>query len=296
MLNPLKRKILFWLSVLIFLALVPVTILYSLGWRLDDAWNLKRTGGLYVAADISGTEIFMDGELQKRTNLLQSGTFVDNLAPGKYRVAVLHENYLPWTKELKVFSQLVSEARALLVPRSTNGKVVLKGPFKEIKASFGEGLILLTEVREKRTFVHSYSPLEEKILKSELKQETEEEILRERLDSRESSKIVWDGAAKTLKASWLKETPFPYYFPAPEETLLAGKEVRNFEYFPKRRDVAIAAFDNGIWTVEFDSRGGRIIQPIYKGKSPYFVLFPGENQLYILDDGILIKASLFSQG
>ena len=259
MLNPLKRKILFWLSLLIFLALVPVTALYSLGWRLDDAWNLKRTGGLYAAADISGTEIFVNGELQKRTNLLQSGAFVDNLAPGKYRVAVLHKDYLAWTKELEVFSQLVSEARALLVPRNTNGEVLSKEEHNSIVALFKE-----------------------------------EKMILERLDSREASKVTWDDENKILKATWLRDTPPPYYFSSLEEILVSGKEVRNFEYFPRRRDAALAAFDNGIWAVEFDSRGGRIIQPIYKGKSPDFVLFPGENQLYILDDGILIRASLFA--
>lgn len=259
MLTRTKRRILFWGLVLIFLALVPVVVLYSLGWRLDDAWNLKKTGGLYIAADISSSEIFINGELQRRTNLLQSGAFVDNLTPGKYQAAVLHKDYLPWTKELIVSSQLVAEARALLVPQTPNAKVLPTEEFAPIVAL----------IQERETIL-------------------------ERTDSRGSSKVVWDDENQRLKATWLRDLPFPYYFSAPEEILVSGKEIRNFEYYPKRRDAVITAFDNGIWTVEFDSRGRRIIQAIYKGKEPDFVLLPGESQLYILDDGILIQASLFA--
>src|SRR3989344_1603003 len=98
-----KRRILFWLSVAFFLALVPVTVLYSLGYRFDRNFVLRKTGGLYIASDVSGSEIFINGELERRTNLLQSGVFVQNLAPNRYKVLVAREGYLGWSKELQIF-------------------------------------------------------------------------------------------------------------------------------------------------------------------------------------------------
>src|SRR3989338_6444093 len=78
MLTRSKRKILFWISVLIFLLLVPVTILYALGYRVDPDFSLRKTGGLYISSTFTGSEIFVDKNLQRKTNLLQSGAFIAN--------------------------------------------------------------------------------------------------------------------------------------------------------------------------------------------------------------------------
>ena len=98
MLTRFKRKILFWLSVFIFFALVPVAVLYSLGYRINSDLSLKKTGGMYIYSPVSGSEIFLSGELQKRTNLLQSGVFIENLIPGKFQVLVAREGYFAWSK------------------------------------------------------------------------------------------------------------------------------------------------------------------------------------------------------
>ena len=100
MLTYSQRKILFWLSVVAFIALIPVVILYALGYRLDDAWRLQKTGGISINADISGSQIYIDGKLQRTTNLFQNGVFVNNLSPGEYDVIVKRENYLDWRKKL----------------------------------------------------------------------------------------------------------------------------------------------------------------------------------------------------
>src|SRR3990167_3565617 len=253
-----KRRILFWLSVAVFLALVPVTVLYSLGYRFDRNFVLRKTGGLYIASDVSGSEIFINGELERRTNLLQSGVFVQNLAPNKYKVLVAREGYLGWSKELQIFSRFVSEARAVLVPAETNGKIILKGRISGATSS---------------------SPVP---------------ALSEKTDSRGYAKAVWNEKSLELKVFWLREALLPYYLQDKEEILLAGKNVRNFEFFPKRRDVLIAAFDNGVWAVELDGRGGRGNYPIYKGKEPDFALLAGDDVLYVLDDGNLIRVSLLA--
>lgn len=291
MLTRAKRRTLFWLSVVIFLALVPVTVLYSLGYRFDRNFVLRKTGGLYIASDVSGSEIFINGELERRTNLLQSGVFVQNLAPKKYKILVAREGYLAWSKELQIFSSLVSEARALLVPAEVNGKIILKGRFLGVKAS-SDGLWLF-ERKGQREILQFYDP-ESNILGATSSLPLP--ALLEKTDLRGYAKAVWNEKNLELKVFWLRSAPLPYYLQDKEEILLAGKNVRNFEFFPKRRDALIAAFDNGVWAVELDGRGGRKNYPIYKGKEPDFALFPGSNILYILDDGNLIRVLLSAAG
>jgi len=153
-----QRKILFWLSVVAFIALIPVVILYALGYRLDDAWRLQKTGGISINADISGSQIYIDGKLQRTTNLFQNGVFVNNLSPGEYDVIVKRENYLDWRKNLEVRSQLVTEARALLVPEETQAQILLRGKFSNLYASEFNPVLVLSEEKENEKIVRWYLP------------------------------------------------------------------------------------------------------------------------------------------
>ena len=71
--------------------MMPVVIMYSLGYRLDENFKLKKTGGIYISSDFTGSEIFLDDKLIKKTNLLQNGVFIDNLSPRTYEILVLNE-------------------------------------------------------------------------------------------------------------------------------------------------------------------------------------------------------------
>lgn len=68
--------------------------------------------------------------------------------------------------------------------------------------------------------------------------------------------------------------------------------ISNIDFFPGRRDVIIASISNGVYAAELDGRGGRLFQPIYKGKHPDFAIFKGEKIIYILDDGNLLRVEL----
>ena len=52
------------------------------------------------------------------------------------------------------------------------------------------------------------------------------------------------------------------------------------------------AIDNGVYALELDGRGGRMLQPIYKGKQPTFAAFPADKKIYILDDGNLMSLEI----
>ena len=346
MLTRRKRTILFWVSVLIFLAAVPVSVLYVLGYRLDENFRLRKTGGLYISSPVTGSEIFIDKKMRKRTSILQSGVFAQSLAPRAYKVSVTKEKYRAWEKTLRVFPQAVTEARALLVPQNPNAEALFRGKFTRMHASPLEPVLFLIEAREKNNALIFYLPGTNEFLSFEASpalaapvfkgnvevirwlrggvmlvldgkprrlsfdfsrrsfravplggedpQKTPEDIIAEltRADAREFIRVAFDPAGRELRAFWLPDRPLPHYFQASEE-LLVHADVRNFEFFPARRDAVAAAFDNGIWAVELDSRGGRIIQPIYKGKEPAFAVLPGGRELYALDDGVLMKIFLF---
>lgn len=153
-----KRRIFFWASVAVFIILTPVILLYALGFRLTSNFQLEKTGGLYISSPISGSEIYIDGELVKRTNLLQSGVFVEDLTPKDYHIIVAANGYITWSKRLRVNSQYVTEAKALLIPSGINASIALKTTFKDLKYSPFDPMFILVENKKNKNVLSWYYP------------------------------------------------------------------------------------------------------------------------------------------
>lgn len=98
----------------LFLIVLPVVALYASGYRLDG-FSLVPTGGIYVATPTSGTTISLNGEVLERSSLFSRSFFFDNLAPGSYVVQAQSDDHYPWSKNLYVESQLVSDVSVLAV-------------------------------------------------------------------------------------------------------------------------------------------------------------------------------------
>ncbi|MBI5045762.1 MAG: hypothetical protein HZC14_02035 [Candidatus Niyogibacteria bacterium] len=347
--NKRQKKIWFLLSVLAFLTLTPLILLYTGGYRFSDNWSLAKTGGIYIYSPISGSEIFLNNVFQKQTNILQSGVFIQNLKPKTYSTLVAKEGYWPWQKQLTVEQQLVTEARAFLIPQSPRGKTLLRGPLISIYAPAND-LLIFEEIKNRTKkivfylpnsgeFLTNFSPDTTQILSSApqinsvysadniiyvkrgqktIKAEidlsantvkasygaipdnltTDEKTLNTpaqfiKYDPRNDLRI-WKTDANEIWAEWInKNSPLPYYMRNEKEVILQTKnKIKNLDFFPYRRDVIIFAAGNEISAMEIDGRGGRNIQPIYKGKNPNFAVFPSQKIIYILDDGALSQIEL----
>lgn len=110
----LNKQLIF--SVFIFLGLVLVTILvilYGKGYRFGiGSGKIEFNGtGLLVAKSIpDGAQVFVDGKLRTATD----NTI--NIAPGEYEVGISKEGYFPWVKKVKIQTEVVTKADALLIP------------------------------------------------------------------------------------------------------------------------------------------------------------------------------------
>ena len=116
-----QRRIYFLIFLLIFIVAVPILAFYSLGYRLDtDKFALVKTGGIFINADPRGVDIYVDGELKKKTSTMPfaQGKLVSGLLPGKHLIEVKKQNYSDWQKNLEVASNLVTEARNIFLPKA----------------------------------------------------------------------------------------------------------------------------------------------------------------------------------
>ncbi|MBI5742575.1 MAG: hypothetical protein HZA25_01920, partial [Candidatus Niyogibacteria bacterium] len=158
------RRWLLLFSAVAFLILTPFILLYTAGYRLTDDWQFRKTGGIYIHSPISGSEIFLNDALQKTTNLLQTGVFIQNLRPAKYNALVAKEDHWPWQKELTVRSELVTEANAFLIPRSPDGRVILRGNFLSLYGSPKNEVLMIEESSNGKKRLVFYQPSGDKFL------------------------------------------------------------------------------------------------------------------------------------
>ncbi len=195
MLTLKKRRVIFLISGVFFLFMAPLLLLYTLGYRIDRNFKIGRIGGLYISSPISGSEIFVNNEMEKQTNILQSGMFLQNLKTGLYSIMVAKEGYWAWQKNLEVKEGLVAEARAFLTPMNPKGAVLFKGSFSAVWASPYNHILLLEETRADRRKVVFYLPETNTFLAAASNKALELFSLKS-----EISKIFWEENAVLLES------------------------------------------------------------------------------------------------
>ena len=122
------RQRTFGLLIVVFVVSLPFLYLYATGYRFDFAkpTNLVSTGGMYVAVERTGAEIFIDGELVRETRAFRRAFYAQNLDAGTHRVHVQKDGYHTWVKELPVSKRLVTEAEAFNLPIIPQVRVIAK--------------------------------------------------------------------------------------------------------------------------------------------------------------------------
>src|SRR3989344_4787117 len=92
-----KRRMLFYLSALVFFILAPILILYSLGYNVDfQTGRFLRTGGIFLKASPGGFSVLLNGNPVREIGLLSSGALLVNLRPDLYVVRIEKKGYRPW--------------------------------------------------------------------------------------------------------------------------------------------------------------------------------------------------------
>ena len=261
------------LCVLLFLLSVPPFLLYSLGYRWSPLFHLYKTGALYISSPVTGSKIFVNNKEEKQTNIFQGSLFLQSLKPGKYSILIARDDYWPWQKNLTVKEQMVTEARAILIPKEPKGEVVFWGNYSPLEVSKYYEIMANLKALKKPTY--------------------------SRLTVNQKEKLWWDPKDNKVWVEWFgdKES-LPYFFcddkSCSDKILIFNSRspIRNIDFYPKRKDAVIIAVQNGIFALEIDGRGGRNIQPIYKGKEPIFTIYQNESSIYILEEDKLIEIKL----
>lgn len=111
----------FWSIVGFFVVAGAWLLVYSFGYRVDwQTLQISQTGGLYIKTSPKITDVFLDGEnTNKKSGLLSTGIFIQNLFPRIYQLKIAKEGYFDWSKKVQIEPSLVNNfSHVILLPQS----------------------------------------------------------------------------------------------------------------------------------------------------------------------------------
>src|SRR3989344_4285060 len=97
MLRARRKK--FFLLIILFAALSPILIIYSLGYTFDFAkGSWEKTGGIFLKSKIPRLSLFLNGKFEKETSFLSGGVLLTKIKPGNYLIRLEKKSQQPWAK------------------------------------------------------------------------------------------------------------------------------------------------------------------------------------------------------
>lgn len=257
------------LLIVIFIVLVPITLLYSSGYRLGEGFKLVKTGGVYIGLNESKANLFLDGKLTKDVGILKDGFFVQDLTPRVYHVVVKKEGYRSWEKVLEVLPQHVSETSAFILPNSI--------PYTEILSSssaYTDALKIFATTTVTQIMPSEYP----KIIATSTRTQKIENM------KRKGDIVLWEEGG-SIHARWVNtNSNAPSYFcnnnVCDREIIINKRPVQFFDFHPLSNELLLFVIDNVVIMTEIDPRIPRNEQTLFEAEGV---------EIRTLGDSILVK-------
>lgn len=111
-----SRRKLFFLLILIFAAVSPLLIAYSIGYKINfSRGSFEKTGGIFIKSKTPRLSLFINGVFVKETSLFGGGAILTDLKPGIDLLRIEKAGYQPWSKTIRVEKGIVTELRNVLL-------------------------------------------------------------------------------------------------------------------------------------------------------------------------------------
>ena len=114
--TPIKQRLYISGLFAVFIILIPVIILYSMGYRLTSDFRIVETGGIYFYHIQTNASVLLNDRLAKTAGLLDRSLLVQDIKPGQYNIKVIKDGFRSWEKRIRVQEKEVEVCYPLLVP------------------------------------------------------------------------------------------------------------------------------------------------------------------------------------
>lgn len=157
-----KRRVILFFTVLLFISLSIVLVSYAMGYRLNTNYNeVRQVGIIDVANTPSAASVFLDGEKIAGKTPFQ----IKDLYTGKYTIRTEKDDHTAWEKEIFVNAREVSwirNARNFLIePKNTE---VISGDIAHAVQSKNLSSIVFIDTKDNKIQLQSLRPANQKTL------------------------------------------------------------------------------------------------------------------------------------
>src|SRR3989344_104722 len=127
------RRAIFFLAIIIFVAVGFAVVLYAQGYRYDFVQaRFSRTGAVSLRANTQAN-VFVDGVKKDTTSFITNSASVSGLLPGVYTVKVQKDDYSKWQKKVTVQEGYVQDfPHVILLPMAGTDRENVMGEIKEL--------------------------------------------------------------------------------------------------------------------------------------------------------------------
>lgn len=259
-----KRRLYLIFFAIIFIIGAPFFIFNAKGYKLNlqDFFNVSKTGGLYISTDQSRIDISVNGEIVRKTGIIQKSIFVQNLKPGVYQINISKEGLQSWNKSLRVFPEIVTEARPFLIKSEP---VLTEIP----RLLIGDSSALSSTNRNVSKKNSEYDLINVLFLPPGLKSVSVKTATTSPYTKMLGDVLVKNSAGK-LHVLWKGEkdsTPNYFCENACKLEIIVNtvSKVLSFDFFPGRNDLLILSVEDGIFVSEIDDRSSQNVQKVVSG-------------------------------
>lgn len=116
----LKRKLFFWLLVLLFFIVAPLVVLHARGYRFDTKRGVfVYSGSIALKTNPQNFQLLINGQSNdsKQLNRINSSYNITGLLPSDYEIKISQDGFSSWSKKTDVHSGLSSEFWNIILVR-----------------------------------------------------------------------------------------------------------------------------------------------------------------------------------
>jgi hypothetical protein len=118
----IHRRLIFWMFFFLFLAVSPLVIYYSQGFRYDKYHGIFiHSGSVTIKSLPTSVNVYLNNDLQptKSLDIINNSITLNGLRPGSYTLRVSADGYQDWEKKVEVHSGISTEFwNVVLLPKS----------------------------------------------------------------------------------------------------------------------------------------------------------------------------------
>ncbi len=306
--------------VIAFLIISPLAVYYATGYRVDDKFEVMKTGGIYVVLEGKGFSILLDDIEQEVSSIFRRDFFIQNLSPKTYSLKVSKEGHYPWFKKIIVIQEKVTDVRPfnleekvemIEIPRKIvkENEIVLVKKDTKTNVSSTTSATSTTAQTNKITNISTTTKKEvdneEYLFVKELFATSSKRLVVEKITASTTKndprqvifyrKIALWSMNDEIFAEWRGDNDnAPVYFCNKDEcmsnmSVFRGTKVYTFDLLTEA--FVIFSTESGVYVTELDGRGGRNVQPLVLGTGYDFRVFDDET-IYLKKDKIFYKITV----